>query len=400
MRARFLGRCVALVLLAWAIGAWAQTTDAPTAQRIATLKKQAANGDPKAQYRLAGHYLAGAGVPQNTNEALAWFRKAAEKGNAGSQYMLGQLYEDGGPCGPAVKQPDGYFQAGPVIADAAIPKNFTLAAKWYRKAAEQGYALAQNHLGTLFENGTGVPQNYSEAYFWLSLGTANGSSSFTDDSNDRDLAASHLTKAMLLQTQERARKWLEYYAANTHDADTPTGTSGSTVQNDAENHAESPPQKLAPAQVPNGTQIEGWAKVETDRIRSIVQTIKQCQPDIVSVKVGKHGKVTVTDTTGIPFNVTWDIAPSSSMRAPYVGYIEVVVGHHMDTDSTGTEYLEAQDYFNSQPALVNRYEFDLAPEGLQLHRKLKRNENEKGWVDDQERGWCWDRAVLSAEKAK
>jgi len=88
------------------------------------------------------------------------------------------------------------------------------------------------------------------------------------------------------------------------------------------------------------------------------------------------------------------------MRAPYDGYIEVVVGHHMDIDSTKIGYLEMQNDFDSHPALVNRYEFDLAPEGLQFQRKLKRTVNERDWVDDQERGWCWDRAAVSAETAK
>jgi hypothetical protein len=57
--------------------------------------------------------------------------------------------------------------------------------------------------------GKGVPQDYSEAYFWLSIGEARGSVSSTNGVDDRDLAASHLTKTALLQVQERARKWFE-----------------------------------------------------------------------------------------------------------------------------------------------------------------------------------------------
>lgn len=30
--------------------------------------------------------------------------------------------------------------------------------KWYRKAAEQGYAYAQNSLGRCYENGKGVKE--------------------------------------------------------------------------------------------------------------------------------------------------------------------------------------------------------------------------------------------------
>jgi hypothetical protein len=33
------------------------------------------------------------------------------------------------------------------------------AARWYRKAADQGHAQAQNNLGTMFEQGRGVAQS-------------------------------------------------------------------------------------------------------------------------------------------------------------------------------------------------------------------------------------------------
>ena len=37
------------------------------------------------------------------------------------------------------------------------------AADWYRKAAAQGDAAAESYLGSLYRNGQGVPQNYSQA---------------------------------------------------------------------------------------------------------------------------------------------------------------------------------------------------------------------------------------------
>jgi hypothetical protein len=181
---------------------------------------------------------------------------------------------------------------------------------------------------------------------------------------------------------------------------TPGSPNENTIQTAPGNHGELPPQKLAIKQTPIEIPKEEWVKAEIIQIRSIVQTIKQCRPDIVSIKVGKHGKEKMTETTGIPFNVTWDVTASNSIRAPYSAYIELVVGHRMDTDSMRIGDVEMMNDFNSRPAFVSRYEFDLAPDGLSLQRKLKRNENENRWSDDQERGWCWDRAVLEAEKAK
>jgi len=41
------------------------------------------------------------------------------------------------------------------------------AALWFRKAAEQGYVLAQSNLGTLYLYGRGVVQDDAEAVAWF-----------------------------------------------------------------------------------------------------------------------------------------------------------------------------------------------------------------------------------------
>jgi len=47
-----------------------------------------------------------------------------------------------------------------------VPQDFSAAAKWVRRAAEQGYARAQLDLGYLYEQGKGVPVDYISAYAW------------------------------------------------------------------------------------------------------------------------------------------------------------------------------------------------------------------------------------------
>jgi len=47
-----------------------------------------------------------------------------------------------------------------------VSKDYAQAAVWYRKAAERGDAGSQFDLGTLYDKGQGVPQNYSEAAGW------------------------------------------------------------------------------------------------------------------------------------------------------------------------------------------------------------------------------------------
>jgi hypothetical protein len=154
------------------------------------------------------------GITQSTTEALAWYQNAAEHGDALSAYKLGEIYEDGGPF-EMIQLPDGTFAAGSVPQSAAIPKDFARAAFWYRIGADLGEPAAQNGLGRLYALGEGVPQDYGEAYFWLSLAEVNGVTSHTNGLDDREVAASHLTEATLMQVQVQARKWFDDHAAKT-----------------------------------------------------------------------------------------------------------------------------------------------------------------------------------------
>ena len=39
-----------------------------------------------------------------------------------------------------------------------VPQSYAEAVKWYRLAAEQGFAMARANLGLIYKNGQGVPQ--------------------------------------------------------------------------------------------------------------------------------------------------------------------------------------------------------------------------------------------------
>ena len=62
-------------------------------------------------------------------EAAKWYRKAAEQGHSEAQYQLGECYY----CGHGVD------------------KDYNEAVKWFRKAAEQGNSDAQYTLDMLGE---------------------------------------------------------------------------------------------------------------------------------------------------------------------------------------------------------------------------------------------------------
>jgi TPR repeat protein len=167
----------------------------------------------RAQDALGRAYAYGHGVPQDYTQAASWYQKAAEKGDVDAQRDLGELYATGGVMkpanGPAV---GGVYGAIRDDGGGSFPKDYASAAIWWRKAAEQGDEYAQYRLGILYDNGQGVPQDYAEAYFWYSIASAK----VPNYSRSRDDAASNLTKTVLLQTQERARKWFEDHPAQTN----------------------------------------------------------------------------------------------------------------------------------------------------------------------------------------
>lgn len=56
-----------------------------------------------------------------------------------------------------------------------VEKDFTAAAEWYRRAAEQGIAIAQHNLGAKYALGQGVIQDYVKAHMWGNIAKSNGS---------------------------------------------------------------------------------------------------------------------------------------------------------------------------------------------------------------------------------
>ena len=48
------------------------------------------------------------------------------------------------------------------------------AVRWYRLAADQGHAYAQNNLGAMYANGDGVPEDDAEAVRWYRLAADQG----------------------------------------------------------------------------------------------------------------------------------------------------------------------------------------------------------------------------------
>ena len=136
-------------------------------------------------------YGTGRGVPQDAAEAVRWYRLAAEQGIASAQNNLGVMYGDG----------------------LGVPQDAAEAVRWYRLAAEQGDATAQFNIGLRYGDGLGVPQDNVEAHMWLNLAGSRSSGADRERSvGARDRVAELMTPADLSEAQRRAREW---HAAHT-----------------------------------------------------------------------------------------------------------------------------------------------------------------------------------------
>jgi TPR repeat protein len=89
-----------------------------------------------------------------------------------------------------------------------IAQDYSQAAIWWKKSAEQGFPEAQNNLGVLYNSGRGVPQSYSEAYFWQNLAAARANGDRQAQfAKNRDDSAARLSVWERLRVQKRASKW-------------------------------------------------------------------------------------------------------------------------------------------------------------------------------------------------
>jgi len=134
-------------------------------------------------------YLQGNGVRQDYAAVAKWSRKAAEQGEAIAQANLGAMYLEG----------------------KGVPQDYAEVAKWSRMAAEQGNAIAQSILGMIHSEGLGVTKDYVEAYMWVTLsvaGSTDKQSPFFQQTADlRASIAKKMNPQQIAEAQRRAKEW-------------------------------------------------------------------------------------------------------------------------------------------------------------------------------------------------
>jgi len=159
-------------------------------QALNWFRRAAEQGNPDGEvdlgmmyYIRALHHHPGAaeGVAHDYAEALNWLRKAAEQGNGDGEVALGYIYESGEGVAQdyvealkwrrkAAEQGNAYGEVllGSMYARGeGVAKDYSEALNWYRKAAEQGNAYGEFDLGGMYERGEGgVAKDYAEALIW------------------------------------------------------------------------------------------------------------------------------------------------------------------------------------------------------------------------------------------
>lgn len=104
------------------------------------------------QYNLAIRYYNGEGVLQDYTVAARWYQRSAEQGYAAAQNDLGACYTHG----------------------QGVDRNYSIAAYWFRKSAEQEFRYAQYNLGFFYAKGLGVEKHLNIAAAWYREAASGG----------------------------------------------------------------------------------------------------------------------------------------------------------------------------------------------------------------------------------
>ena len=160
-------------------------------------RKAAIAGDPDAQFNMGQAYKLGRGVPVDMAMAESWYRKAAMQGHAQAEDNYGFALFD--------------------------QKKFGEALPWLEKSVARGEPRAQLVLGTMLFNGDGVERDWVRAYALMVRSSAAGlpQGSQTLAEMDKYIPEDQRQKGIVLAHQYEAR-----VARNDYQPEVAGGASG------------------------------------------------------------------------------------------------------------------------------------------------------------------------------
>ena len=87
-----------------------------------------------------------------------------------------------------------------------VTQDYKEAVKWWRLAAENGYASSQSNLGMMHATGKGVTQDYVKAHMWFNIAAENGDEGAKKNLQviEKHMTSTDISKARILSTE-----WME-----------------------------------------------------------------------------------------------------------------------------------------------------------------------------------------------
>lgn len=166
-------------------------------------EKAAKQKHVEAAYQLARLYAQGNGVAQNNVIAFQNYLIAAEQGDAQAQFDIGLMSYQGNAPIPWISVEGGFgydFKKAEALQTFVV--DYVRAADWWRKAAAQGHAGAQNQLAHLYFEGKGVPKDPLQANEWWQKAADRG-----DGEAQNNLGISYLAGVSLPKDTSKAFEW-------------------------------------------------------------------------------------------------------------------------------------------------------------------------------------------------
>ncbi len=166
---------------AWApVTKWSSSTIACPSQQVREdLARRAARGEAEAQDRLGAYHLSTCQGDKNVSEGIKLLERAAAQGNAHAQLTLGEAWRNG-RAGNDFQKAVAWFEKAAIADNAGaqnnlgvalhlgrgVAKNDANAVRMFRLASQQSLHEAQYNLGTMYDQGHGVNQDYETARDW------------------------------------------------------------------------------------------------------------------------------------------------------------------------------------------------------------------------------------------
>jgi hypothetical protein len=190
----------------------------PAVDAVKRMTDEAGNRQANAFEKIGDMYQKGDDLPKSYNDAVNWYRKAAESGEAGVQIKLANLllHDTTGTanydevhrlCEKAAKQnsPPGAYCMGKLYQQGlGVERDLPKAAAWFSEASKMGLADAALRLGEMYWKGEGLKQDKISAYEFIYLASVAG---VPEATQERERLEKELTHKELQKGKAKASEW-------------------------------------------------------------------------------------------------------------------------------------------------------------------------------------------------